>query len=505
MATEVHPRVLVVDDEQDMLDMLRLVLKKGCSCDIVTARSGKETLALLEKGTHPDVVLSDIMMPDMDGLALLKKIREQDASISVVLMTGYGTVDMAVEALKNGAYDFLQKPFDNDEMIRAVHKGLERTALLRTNQNLQDQIRSLSLSDGFIGQSPALKAATDLIAKIADTDATVLIRGESGTGKEVAARALHELSSRSDRRMIVVNCPALPEQVLESELFGYSRGAFTGALKSKKGLFLEAEGSTILLDEVADIPISVQTKLLRVLQEKEIQPLGQNKTIKVNVRVVASTNQDLEAKIRSGEFREDLFYRLNVITITMPNLQQMREDLPLLVQHFLEHFKKRYDRPLLTLSRELLQQLYQRPWPGNVRELRNTLKRIVLLADADRVEYGDEPSWLDQVVQPQSNGKGDYCSEEEGGLRPENSDRGPHPDGQFREGRRCPWDIRAYYGITYNEAKASLLAAFTSGYLTNLLTEHQGNVTKAAAASAMERQALQRLMRKFHLLSTNFK
>jgi transcriptional regulator with PAS, ATPase and Fis domain len=289
----------------------------------------------------------------------------------------------------------------------------------------------------------------------------------------MAARALHALSSRSDRRIIIVNCPALPEQVLESELFGYSKGAFTGAVKGKKGLFLEADGSTIVLDEIADIPISIQTKLLRVLEEKEIQPLGQNKTIKVDVRVVASTNQDLEAKITAGEFREDLYYRLNVVTITMPSLREMKGDIPLLVQYFFENLKKRYKKPSLVLPRDLLQQLYHHNWQGNVRELRNTIKRMVLLSENDVVCFSEPDEFTPDTRQK------DICEER--------------------------WDIREYYTDTYNEAKASLLKVFTSGYLSCLLTEHKGNVTRAAAASGMERQALQRLMRKHHIVSTDYK
>ena len=262
-----RPLVLVVDDEPDMLLMLKLVLEKKCGCDVLSAPSGTNALPLMH-AKRPDVIVSDIKMPDMDGLELLKKIREFDSTISVVIMTGYGTIEMAVEALKNGAYDFLQKPFDKDHIVRLVNNCIERTSLLRTNVTLQQKLQQLSLPEGFVGRSPPLRAALDLISRVADTDATVLIRGESGTGKELAARALHKLSGRSERQMVFVNCPALPENVLESELFGYSKGAFTGALHDKKGLFLEARGSTILLDEIADIPVSVQTKLLRVLQEK---------------------------------------------------------------------------------------------------------------------------------------------------------------------------------------------------------------------------------------------
>jgi len=408
-------------------------------------------------------------MPDLDGLELLTRIRQLDQTISVVIMTGYGTIDMAVQALKDGAYDFLQKPFDKDHLVRVIRNGFERTALLRANYKLREKLSDLVQPEGFVGQSPALKKVLDLLARVADTDATVLIRGESGTGKELAARALHKLSNRKERRMIIVNCPALPENVLESELFGYSKGAFTGATQEKKGLFLEADGSTILLDEIADIPISIQTKLLRVLQEKEFQPLGQNRTIKVDVRVIASTNQDLEAKIKAGEFREDLFYRLNVITFKMPGLEEMSEDVPLLIHHFLEQFKRQYDRQDLVLSPELLQNLYQRRWPGNVRELQNIIKRIVLLAGRDSVELAD--------------------------LSHSNDNSRHHFADSFED----------LYSIGYNEAKAEIIRQFSAGYLRNLLTRHSGNVTNAAADCGLERQALQRIMRRYGILSTDFK
>jgi DNA-binding NtrC family response regulator len=461
-------QVMIVDDEPDMLSMLRLTIEKKCACRVTSASSG---LVALEQLSHcrPDVILSDIRMPDLDGLELLNKIREYDQTISVVIMTGFGTIDMAVQALKNGAYDFLQKPFDKDHLVRVIRNGLERTALLRANYQLREKLSDLAQPEGFIGQSPALKKVLDLLSRVADTDATVLIRGESGTGKELAARALHNLSNRKKRPMITVNCPALPENVLESELFGYSKGAFTGATQDKKGLFLEAHGSTILLDEIADIPVSIQTKLLRVLQEKEIQPLGQNKTIKVDVRVVASTNQDLEAKIRVGEFREDLFYRLNVVTAAMPNLEEMKEDVPLLIHYFLAQYKRQYDHDNLVLSPEVLQHLYQRKWPGNVRELQNNVKRIVLLATRGYVDLADINV-------------------------PEESSR-QLPANQFED----------LYSAEYNEAKAELVTRFSVSYLHNLLTRHGGNVTKAAADCGLERQALQRIMRRNGIVSTDFK
>lgn len=462
-------RILVVDDEPDMLNMLRRMFEKKLQCGVCTANSGLTALQRL-KECRPEVVVTDIRMPDLDGLELLSRIRDCDPTISTVIMTGYGTIDVAVQALKDGAYDFLEKPFDRNHIVRVVKNCLERTTLLRTNEQLQQQLQTLSGPEGFIGQSPALKNVLDLISRIADTDATILVRGESGTGKELAARALHQLSRRRKQRMITVNCPALPEHILESELFGYSRGAFTGALREKRGLFLEANGSTIVLDEIADIPVSVQTKLLRVLQEKEIQPLGQNRSIKVDTRVVASTNQDLEARIRSGEFREDLFYRLNVVTITMPSLADMKEDIPLLIHHYLSLFKGRYNREQLDLAPEVIEYLSRKKWPGNIRELRNTIKRIVLLAKDGQVRMTDMEKETPELRKDQKNEK-----------------------------------FKDMYHLSYNDAKAKLLERFSVDYLCNLLQRHNGNVTSAAADCGMERQGLQRLMRRYNIVSVDFK
>jgi DNA-binding NtrC family response regulator len=462
--------VMIVDDEPDMLHMLKLVVARKCDCEVILASTGFMALKELEN-CRPDVVVTDIKMPDLDGLLLLKKIVELDSTISVIIMTGYGTIEMAVQALKDGAYDFLQKPFDKEHIVRVIRYCLERTRLLRHNRQLQEKLDDLDRPQGFVGQSPALRRVLDLIARIADTDATVLIRGESGTGKELAARALHDLSRRKERRMITVNCPALPEQILESELFGYCRGAFTGATQDKKGLFLAADQSTILLDEIADIPVTVQTKLLRVLQEKEIQPLGQNSTIKVDVRVVASTNQDLEARIQRGEFRADLFYRLNVVTVKMPSLRDMREDIPLLAHHFLERYQRQHQRPDLQMSPDALQFLCQREWPGNVRELQHIIKRAVLLAPLDTLKITD------------------FCGSDE------KSDRLCCPEDQMRK----------LGGLPYNEAKAEVVKQFSISYLQQLLAANQGNVTAAARQCGLERQALQRLMRRYGILSTDFR
>ncbi|MDW7772372.1 MAG: sigma-54 dependent transcriptional regulator [Desulfobulbaceae bacterium] len=465
-------RVLIVDDQQDLLVLLRKVVSKKCHCKVEVAGSGTSALDLLESW-QPDVVLTDIKMPDVDGLELQKKIARLDPLITIIFMTGFGTIEMAVQALKNGVYDFIEKPFDNDVIVSVIKRALERTHLLRENQKLQQRLKKDAQSSYFIGRSPRLMQTQELLARLAASDATVLIRGESGTGKELAARTIHALSKRANRKMVTVNCPALPEQILESELFGYSRGAFTGADADKEGLFLKADGSTILLDEIADISLAVQSKLLRVLQEKEIQPLGQTKTIKIDVRVLASTNQDLERKITQGEFREDLYYRLNVMTVTMPTLVEIADDIPLLARHFLEIFAREYDKEGLEFSPGALQCLMQRPWKGNVRELQNTINRGVLLCTGRQVTTGD------LISAAHENGSVDL----------------PH-------GTECN---NALQQLPYNLAKEEVVNSFAASYLHNALTRTQGNVSAAARQSGLERQAFQRLLRRYNIRSDEFR
>ena len=463
-------RLLIVDDEQDLLTLLKKVLSKKCGCDIALAVSSLEALELV-KSWEPDVVLTDILMPDLNGLQLLQAIQVIDSTISTIIMTGYGTIEMAVQALKDGAYDFFEKPFDNDKISRVVSRALERTHLLRENLQLQRRLTNTSELSGFIGHSPPLRRTIDLLARLGQSDATVLIRGESGTGKEVAARTIHAMSKRAGKKMVTVNCPALPENILESELFGYCKGAFTGADQNKTGLFLEADGSTILLDEIADIPLGLQTKLLRVLQEKEIQPLGQTKTIKVDVRVLAATNQDLEAKMARGEFREDLFYRLNVMTVTLPTLAQIKEDIPLLAQHFLVKYSQEYDREGMEFTPEALQCLMRRQWKGNVRQLQNIINRAVLLADNRKITPHELTSFEENTKTLETQGQVPAC----------------------------------VYNLPYRQAKEEVIGPFTSAYLRHCLAASKGNVTAAARASDMERQAFQRLMRRYDINADTFR
>ena len=465
-------RVLVVDDEPDMLSLLTRILVKKCGYEVRQAESGNQGLETIAFW-RPDVVLTDIRMPGLDGLDFFRRLKEIDPTMTVIIMTGYGTVEMAVQTLKDGVYDFFEKPFDNDQIVYAVARAMERTELLREQQRyreLQHQLSGSAEFHGFIGSSPRLLQMQDLLRRIAPSCMTVLIRGESGTGKELAARALHAMSNRAERRMITVNCPALPEHILESELFGYAKGAFTGADRDKDGLFLEANGSTILLDEIADIPVSIQTKLLRVLQEKEIQPLGQTRTYEVDVRVISSTNQDIEAKIARGEFREDLFYRLNVMTVTMPTIEEMRGDIPLLINHFLKKYRLEHQRPELEFSAEALQILLHRPWRGNVRELQNTINRAVLLGSGNRIEKKD--LMLD---------KSDATSSQESS---------------------CDLFHQLQH-LQYAEAKELVLKEFSRSFLGEELRRSGGNITLAARNCGMERQALQRLLRRYQIGNTS--
>lgn len=468
---ENEKKVLIVDDELDLLVLLKKVVSKRLDCLIEIASSGTDALEKLTTFA-PDVLLTDIKMPDMDGLELLGKTKDIDPTISTIIMTGYGTIEMAVQAIKNGAYDFFEKPFDNDLIVRAVERALERTRLVRENLHLQDRLNKDAPLDKLIGHTSQMIQTKDLLSRFAESDATVLIRGQSGTGKELAARMIHGLSKRYKQKMVAVNCPALPEQILESELFGYKKGAFTGADTDKDGLFIEADGSTILLDEIGDIPISIQTKLLRVLQEKEIQPLGQTKSFSVDVRVIASTNQNLEEKMRSGEFREDLFYRLNVMSITMPALNEISEDIPSLAAHFLSLFKHEYNKKALEFTPDSLQWLMDRHWQGNVRELQNVINRATLLSSGKTVsiEDLDETSNIKELSTP-----------------PDLS----HP--------------KSYNKLSYNQAKKEFLSSFTTSYLSTALTKTYGNVTAAAKLSGIERQTFQRLMRQQQLLSIDFR
>lgn len=370
-------KILVVEDEPKMAFLLEAELNDaGHRATSVT--DGREAVRRVER-EHFDIVITDLRMEGMDGIEVLERVKGLDPQTEVVLITAYATAQTAVEAMKKGAYDYIIKPFDIEELKLLVKKIEEKQGLLYENALLQEKARREGLLVG--GRSPAMRKVLELIDKVAPTDATVLVLGESGTGKELVARRIHHTSPRRDKPLVAVHCATFPENLLESELFGYERGAFTGATRRKVGHFEYADGGTIFLDEVGELPASVQAKLLRFLQERQFTRLGGVEPVRVDVRVIAATNRDLEREVREGRFREDLFYRLNVFPIELPPLRERKEDIPLLVEHFL----RQRNRPPDVVSPEAMEALLAYDWPGNVRELENVIERALILAGEGRI------------------------------------------------------------------------------------------------------------------------
>jgi two-component system, NtrC family, response regulator HydG len=395
------PTVLVVDDEPGIVDSLQKVFEKE-SLRVITARGGAEALDLLRK-EPVSVVLTDLLMPGMSGLDLLKASRSVSPETETILMTAYGTVENAVEAMRQGAYDFVTKPLKRAHVVRAVTKALEKRNLVQENRSLRAQLAA-QMQKTPIGQSLPWRRTMETVMQAAPSRANVLLLGESGTGKELLARAIHEASPRAKEPFVPVNCAALPETILEAELFGYERGAFTGAMQRHDGRFLQADRGTLFLDEIGEIPTHVQVKLLRVLQEGEVERLG-GRTTKVDLRLVAATNQDLRQALKEGRFREDLYYRLHVIPIRLPPLRERRDDIALLAEHFLRLYSARNGRHLAGLSRAASEALVRYDWPGNVRELENTMERSVVLCRGDTIELEDLPVEVRSGTSSASDGK----------------------------------------------------------------------------------------------------
>ncbi len=458
--------ILVVDDEPDFLRGLGRSIPKEIPYKVLTALTGFEALDLIDK--HPiELVLTDIRMPDMNGLELLEEIKLRDPLITVVIMTAFGTIETAIEAIKKGAYDFVQKPFTPDEINRLLKKALERNSLVRENVLLRNRLTGAPAMDLFMSGGPGIRKLSRTLRTVAALNVTVLIRGESGTGKEMAARYIHALSPRFERGMVTVNCPTLPESLLESELFGYSKGAFTGADSEKKGLIQEADGSTLFLDEIGDISPVIQTKLLRLIQEKEIKPLGSSVQKLVDVRIMASTNSDLEAKIADKSFREDLFYRLNVVTIFMPPLRDIPEDIPVLARRFVQEAVSEFNLAPKTISSDAMKRLMGQPWPGNIRQLRNAIQKAMIFSNSD-------------------------C------LGPDDFIEGPE---------RADHNLSktSFADLPFRNARDRLIVDFTMKYLTEALVRNSGNISAAARESGLERQHFQKLMKKMGLKSNRFR
>jgi len=459
--------ILVVDDMLDMLKLLERLIKNELDVNVYTVNNGEEAVEMILKDSV-SIVIADIMMPRMNGIELLQRIKEIDPSTIVIMMTAYGTIEDAVESLKLGAYDYITKPFDEERLLHILKKALDYYNLIKKSIDLENRIKEKESVEGIVGKSLPMRKLVETIRIVAKTDLTVLITGETGTGKDLVARMLHSLSNRAVKPFIPVNCPAIPENILESELFGYKKGAFTGATQDKKGLFEAAQGGTIFLDEIGDLSNPLQAKLLRVLEEKELKPLGETRMHKIDVRVVASTNQNLKEKMASFQFREDLYHRLNVVSISTPSLNEILEDIPLIANHYLSIYCSEYNTPSKRFSEDTLRMLISRRWSGNVRELQNEIRRAVIFTEGE-------------MIRPQ--------------------------DFQY-DSKNLPYPgdtIDTLSNLTYKEARRSLLERFNVKYISELLKECKGNVSLAAKKADLERQSLQHLMRKYGINSEEYR
>jgi two-component system, NtrC family, response regulator AtoC len=391
-------RVLVVDDEENIRVVLRALLRKN-GYEVEVADSGESALVLVDT-FGPDVILTDVRMPKMGGLDLLATLRAKQNMATVIVMSAYGNVDLALEAMKAGAYDYVGKPFKPDEIVLALKKAEERESLRRENAALKSQIRSESQFESILAKSASMQEIFRTITKIADFKTTVLISGESGVGKELVAKAIHARSSRKNGPFVAINCGAIPENLLESELFGHKKGAFTDANSDRRGLFEEATGGTLFLDEIGELPLNLQVKILRALQEETIRRLGDPKDIKIDSRIITATHRDLGAEAKAGRFREDLFYRINVLPIAIPPLRTRREDIHLLIDHFLARNNIRLGTSIRGVNHGARKLLLEYAWPGNVRELENTIERAMVLADSDVLTETDLPERIREALDP---------------------------------------------------------------------------------------------------------
>lgn len=400
-------KVLVVDDETSVRHMLRLVLE-GVGYGVSESGSGTEALQLLQNQTF-DIILSDIRMPELDGLSLLQQIKQLGVDGMVIMMSAYGSIDTAVECLKHGAYDYISKPFKPDEVILTLRKAEERIRLQQENVRLRQQLSKKTDRHKIIYRSKVMDRLLTLVSRVAETNSPVLVTGETGTGKELIARALHQQSARAKNPFIAVNCGAIAPSLVESELFGHARGAFTGAVQQKAGLFEEASGGTLFLDEIGELPIDLQPKLLRVLQEGEVRRVGENQPRKVDVRVLAATARDLRELVTNGDFRDDLFFRLAVVEMHIPPLRERREDIPLIAEHFAEFIATREGRPIPVITSEIAEVLAARSWPGNVRELANFMERTMIFC---RSEVLDVEALPGEIRRRERGAEQDYSLKE---------------------------------------------------------------------------------------------
>ena len=456
--------ILVVDDEPDMLSSCQRLLSRA-GYRVKGASSGREVLRMLKEEPF-DLILTDLRMPEMDGMEVLKLSREQSPDSAVIMFTGYGTIQDAVMAVKSGASDFITKPFSPDHLLMAVEKAIGNLRLAAENRALRGQLEERFSFDNIIGRSPAMREVFDAVRKIADTNANVLITGESGTGKELIARSIHANSSRRNHSFVPLNCGGIPEHLVESELFGHEKGAFTGAVATRPGLLEFASTGTFFMDEISEIPLNLQVKLLRVLEDRRIRRVGSNREIDIDIRLISATNRNIQLMVKEGAFREDLFYRVNTFVIHIPPLRERRDDIPLLAMHFLKRYTKSTSKAVEGISPEAMTILKAYTWNGNVRELQHIIERAVALATREFIHLHDLPDYLRK--------------EKDGGMD-------------------IPPDELPYFDLSFKDAKESMIESFERRYILKLLSAHKGNISHAAEASGIDRRSLHRLLAKHRI------
>jgi DNA-binding NtrC family response regulator len=457
-------KILVVDDEQIVLKSCQKILEGG-GHQVFIALSGPEALDLLAK-EPVDIVITDIKMPGMDGMEVLERVKEKYPDILVIIITGYSTVQSAVQAMKLGAFDYIPKPFTPDEVLIVVEKALEKKSLIYENIYLRKELEAKYGFDNIIGSSPKMQEVYKLIRKVAPTDSTVLIRGESGTGKELIARAIHFNSPRKQKPFVPVDCGVLASELLESELFGHVKGSFTGAIVTKPGLFEIADGGSIFLDEIGDVNQNFQSKLLRVLQEREFTPVGGVKSRKVDLRFIVATNKDLDKLVEEKQFREDLFYRLYVVSITIPPLRERKDDIPLLAYHFLRKYIKEMNKNIKSISVDAMNMLIAYSWPGNVRQLENVIERGIVMAEGDAITTEHLPF----VVRAEIT----------------------HPDTPIPKNSEELKQIK-------KKVRESSIESIEKSFILDALTRNDWNITRSAKNVGMQRPNFQALMRKYNI------
>ncbi|MEW6187852.1 MAG: sigma-54 dependent transcriptional regulator [Thermodesulfobacteriota bacterium] len=460
-------RILIVDDEIDMLELLKRIIEDKTDCQVEITPDPLAVPQILEENVF-DLVITDLNMPGQTGLELLQIIREKDDQIPIVILTAYGTIESAVEAMQKGAFSYITKPFKKEEILLTIQKAFSFQRLTKENLNLRCELEEKLKFPFLIGKSPQMEKVFQRIMQVCRTTATILITGESGTGKELAAKTLHFHSQRKERNFVAVNCSAIPETLIESELFGHLKGSFTGAIRDKKGLVEEADRGTLFLDEIGDLNLVMQTKLLRLLQEGEFKPVGSSKTLTADIRFIAATNQDLMEKVRKKEFREDLFYRLNVIQIVLPPLRDRKEDIPVLAHHFLEKYSRLNQKEIRGIAPEALEALTIRDWPGNIRELENVIERGVILNENSTLQTCD----------------------------------------LFPEDQMTTLSFKIQENIFFSpfkEAKENIINSFHGEYIRRVLAKHGGNVSLAAKECGLKRPYLHRLMRENNIQSKEYR